>query len=130
MISLNDVTIYNHYSPDVFEKKLSVKSIAEVILPAATKEDFTFIDSSIGKQTTFTFDMAYDQGAEVVLTSPSGSVIDKTSKEYTYDAAFRAIQISLNKAEVSQLESFINAMIRCIVMHKSYMLIHEYIRTN
>ena len=95
---------YNCCTSDVFEKKLSVKSIAEVILPTATKEDFTFIDSSIGKQTTFTFDMAYDQGAEVVMTTPSGSIIDKTSKEYTYDAAFRAIQISFKMAEVGHFE--------------------------
>ena len=102
---------YNSSSSDVFEKKLSVKSFAEGIQPAATKEDFTFIDSSIGKHTTFTFDMEYDQGAEVVLTTPSGSIIDKTSKEYTDEAAFRAIQISLNKAEVSHFETCIIAMI-------------------
>ena len=86
---------------DVYTKTIPIKSVAQIVQPAAAIDDFTYIDSSVGNETSFNFDLSFPLGADVVLTSPSGVVIDKTSKTYMYDAAFRSIRISLPKAEVN-----------------------------
>ena len=66
-----------------------------------------FIDSSIGRNTHFSFGYSLDEGIEVTLTSPSGQVFDKESTEYSDDGLFGWVRINIQaNAEVGHEEEF------------------------
>ncbi|XP_072016163.1 calcium-activated chloride channel regulator 1-like isoform X2 [Amphiura filiformis] len=73
------------------------------IAPAAKYQDIFLVDSNIGRNTQFNFGYSLDEGVDVIVTSPSGSIIDKSSAEYSKDDRFGSLQIKLEEvAEVGE----------------------------